>query len=70
MVTLVWRSIMLKINSVSFRGGGGESCGSIGNLDGATLVSKFSSTSFKANNESLTMRKQPEKDTFEKSQSV
>ena len=56
---------MLNINSVSFRGGG-ESCGSIGNTDRLTQASKFSSTSFKSNEVGLKLRKQLEKDTFEK----
>ena len=57
---------MLKINNVTFRGGGCESCGSIGNLDSLTQASKFSSTSFKSNEVGLKLRKQLEKDTFEK----
>lgn len=56
---------MLRINSISFRGGG-ESCGSIGNTDGLVQASKFSSTTFKSNEVGLKLRKQLEKDTFER----
>ena len=56
---------MLNVNSISFRGGG-ESCGSIGNLDSLMQASKFSATSFKSNDVGLKLRKQLEKDTFEK----
>jgi hypothetical protein len=57
---------MLKINNVTFRGGGCESCGSIGNLDSLTQASKFSSTSFKGIDEPNKLERQPKNDTFEK----